>query len=493
MTLSGKEFLLVDVLQSTDTIGCCSITGKMVMPGESYPETKIFFVGDEPISAMISRVGRDTDHADKLIAQIGTVKSVDDNIMSRFSVATDNFYLYHQSFSKAIQPVIEMLTPGLYVCHEAKMIPTDGEGNYFWSAYTQRREVSGTARYSKAINTNHNCTPCFLIPTETPADISEVKIKHAFDNIQSGKGVGGVAFHLSGMFSMLLYGHHATAACLLADKDFRCLLIEPLTDVVFESDIEARRLERVPRISALACPYVKIPLGQLPSHMLEHFLELRQYSRPPHYAMLKNKSNTQMRISSKKIINKDIFDKARMMPNIEMITSAHSINSLSEEQIACLLQGEVELNGEVIIDSNFYNSIVTACNYLQYNNFDRYITFAIDIINERELSSMHKYVCDRLCTIMNERVYNYFHESVSDENRVNVKKDLVPLMDKYVDLYEKDQAEKEAERQKLIRAKNALAGRMTASDDDVADAMSADANIAPSAQTQKLKAVVLKK
>ena len=105
------------------------------------------------------------------------------------------------------------------------------------------------------------------------------------------------------------------------------------------------------------------------------------------------------------------------MPDCEMLESAYAIKSLSDEQLNCLLAGDVECNGEVIISPNFYSSIVIACNFLQFTNPSRFVDFAIAVMDNPELIAAHDYVSHRALTqSSNTKLQRFFQNVVDSED-----------------------------------------------------------------------------
>lgn len=454
MTVGGREFLLADVIRSGGNVGICTVTGRMQGVGDRYPVTEIFYAGDEPIINMV-RPSLNDRSSNKLISQVGGV--ADENIKTRFSAAGDNCFTYSQSLGKSLQPVLEILNTGLYVCHISKMIPSDGAGNFFWNAYAVRHEVTGTAENNHVIGKENNFIPCFLIPTTNVSDYSESKTRAQLEKLKSGKAIGGVAYHLSGMFSALLDGHHSAVACLLNDSDFNCAVIEPVRQVLYENPETAAENGREPKIIALSSPYVKIPLSGVPEGMLENFLMKRYYEKPIDYELLKSKANRTLRVVSKRLISQQVYTKADLLPDCAMIESAHAVTSLSDEQINALLTGEIRYNDEIIISGNYYNSVVTACNYLQYADFDRFLYFALSILKNPDLIATHKYIADRLSNIINEQIYNCFKEIVSEEDNLHI--DIKNTVESYVRRYDNLTDEQERELRKSSKLKNAMVQR----------------------------------
>jgi hypothetical protein len=415
MTVGDREFVLADVIKSIDYIGTCTVINKFAGKGEQFPVTELFYMGDEPIVSMI-RPSMNDSESNRVMSQNGTNSVCDEHALNRIKVSADNHFLYSQSLSKSLHPVLELLSPGLYVCYEANMIPSDGAGSFFWNAYCIRHDVQGSAEHNNAIG-NNNFVPAFLVPTKYITEFDPSQFSQSCDKIKQGKRVGGVAYHLTGLFSALLTGHHNAAACLENDREFGCLVIEQVKNVMYESDEIAAEHFRNPRVTALSSPYVKIPLGEVPADMLENFLINRRHKRNGSYSAIRSKMNRSIKSFARKRISSDLQVKAEALPDCSMVESVSAVRALSEEQLEALLAGETYCNGQIIINENYYNSIVTACSFLQYNDFDRFLLFAFDVMNNPDLSATHKAISDRLINITNNaKIYNFFKEIAASED-----------------------------------------------------------------------------
>jgi hypothetical protein len=455
MTVGSRDFLLVDVSKSHDIIGTTTVS----VAAPDVPVTDILYCGKEAIINM-TRPAKGGDFTDKLVNQISTTAVCDENIKAILSSVGDSYFTYKQSITKAIHPFMELLSEGIYVCHDSKMIPSNGAGEFFWNAYTHRREVPGTANYNRVMGKESNFTPCFLIPTTSPAEFTESKVRAQREKIVAGKKIGGLAYHMSGMFSALLDGHHSASACLLHDTVFRCLVVEPLSDVLYETPEQAAQYGREPRIIALSCPYVKIPIGQIPPPMLESFLLRRNGVKPRHFTELRKKAFRTLRMSARKAIPREILLKAELLPDASAIESAHAITELTDEQLDALLAGEIKYDDKIIISQNYYNSIITACNYLQYEDFDRFIKFACAIVENQDLTATHKYVIERLCGINNAKIYDFFSSLMEKDDPFY--KDHIPHFEMYIKGWQKHLSDnlkdKNNKAQKLNHAMSILGG-----------------------------------
>ncbi|MDR2532206.1 MAG: hypothetical protein LBC82_05115 [Oscillospiraceae bacterium] len=461
MNVGNREFLLADVSRTPGVIGTTKITHATAHPLERPPVTELLYVSDEAIINM-TRPAKGDEFTNKLIHQISTISICDDNIKTILSTVSDNYFTYSQSMAKSLQPFFELLSEGIYVCHESKMIPSNGAGNFFWSAYTIRHEFSGSATHSRAMGKESNYIPCFLIPTKNPSEFTDSKVKAQREKLMMSKKVGGLAYHVSGMFSALLDGHHSAAACLLNDTDFKCLVIEPLRDFLYESPEQALEYDREPRIIALSCPYVKIPIEQIPPAILESLLLRRNGVRPKHYAELRKKAGKSLRTVNRKSIPREILLKAELLPDNAAVESAHAVTELTDEQLGALLAGEIKYEDKIIISQNYYNSVITACNYLQYEDFDRFFKFAFAIIDNTDLIATHKYIIERLCGINNKKIHDFFVALIERDDPIY--QNYVPQLDVYIKNYDKYISDalidKENKAKQLNRAKSLLGGEM---------------------------------
>jgi len=464
MSVGDREFILADVSRSAGLIGTTKITAQVneqTLNWGGYPVTELFYADNEAL-INLTRPARGDEYSEKMVHQISTISVCDENIKAALSSVSDSYFTYSQSMTKSLHPVFELLSEGIYVCHESKMIPSDGSGTFFWTAYAIRRELAGSANYNRTMGKESNYTPCFLLPTTGFNEFSEAKVRTQREKMKQGKRIGGLAYHVSGMFSALLDGHHSSAACLLTDTDFRCIVIEPLRDLLYESAEQAAEYGREPRITALSCPYVKIPLSLIPPPMLESFLLRRSGTLPKSFSDIIRKAGKSLRTTGKKAIPREILVKAELLPDSSMVESAHAVTGLSDEQLEALLSGETKYEDEVIISGNYYNSIVTACNYLQYEDFERFLKFTEDIVLNPNLTATHKYVIERLCAINDISINSLFSDIL--EKGDPMYREYIPQLESYVKNYAKYESDnitdKNQRAQRLNKAIGLLDGEM---------------------------------
>ncbi len=416
------EYLLVCVVNGQGLIGICDTTNAPRIKRET------FYVGTESLLNVFSPVRDNTS-----LRQIWQCSSIDKcpaSLRKTLNDAADDFFYESVSLSKAIYPVLEMLTDGLYVVHTDKTYPTDGAGNFFWSAYLMRHELNGSAPFNPLFGQDKDFSPPFLVPTRSCSAYNEKSVHNASSRLKKGRRIGGIAYHLCGMFSALICGHINAAACLMRDEDFPCVIIEPLNGVTYFQDEETG----TERVSGLACPFVKIPLEKISRNILECFLLNRRSSVPEFYAAVREHAE---KVLQPKNAVKDaspvIAMQAEKLPDAEMLSSAFAVPELTDEQIQLLLSGETRQNDKVIISPNYYESIVYACNFLQYTSPERFIDFTISILNTPSLSATYHYVAERLRYTMDARVNETFINIRDSEDPVYVP--IKEIAERYIRRY----------------------------------------------------------
>lgn len=406
MQRDGEEFILACVSNSDGVIGLCDTSRNAKT---ALWET--FYVDGQALVNIVQQ-SVNNNYSNKLIWQASSREKCNEQLRTILTTAADNYFLYEQSLQRSISPVLELLSDGLYVIHTSRMIPTDGAGNFFWNAYLVKHEFTGSATMSASIPPEKNFKPCFLIPTVNMAAYNETRLRLQAEKIRNDKKVGGIAYHVTGMFCALLEGHHAATASVMEGSDFNCIVIEPVRNLLFENEEKAKAEGRSPKAIALSTPFVKIPVGTVPKNMLEMFLMKRKSARPEIYHQIRISSDRMIRYRNQRLIPKVVYDNVEKLPDCEMVESASVIDKITDEQLDALLQGETTLNGNVIINQNYYSSIVTACNFLQFTDRKRFIEFAVNILYNTELTAVHMYIANRVSSIMNPRLNDVFNEIV---------------------------------------------------------------------------------
>lgn len=425
--VSGKSVLLVSVKNGESAIGTCG-AGHADHSGNLSNDTRLFYIGSDPIIDLICP-SYGNKYSDKLMSFCpgfqGSDGKIRDSITACFARLNNG-----DSLAAGLRDIFCLLQDGVYTVYVSDYYPTDGNGVFFWGGYNISHEVRGTAEYNRTIGEEKTFKPCFLVPTQ-PLDAYSGKVSMFTEDKVQSRRVGGIVYHLSGFHSALLKGHHGAVCCAKKDIPFRCAVIEKITDPYTEPVVIAKKpaeeTESAEQEQATAeviavregitgyrSPSVKIPLEAFPKEMLRLIISGRAEYKPDHFNTLSAKLGTVRRKSiSNNVLPLIVLEKAEQMPDCSMVESAYAIKSLSDEQLNCLLAGDVECNGEVIVSPNYYSSVVTACNFLQFTDVSRFVDFAIAIMENPELGAAHDYVSRRLSALeTNKKVYNFFKSVV---------------------------------------------------------------------------------
>ncbi len=446
--LGSGNVLLVSVKNGKAVIGTCS-AGHNLTRGDSSAVNRVFYIGTEPVVNMSCPNNGDkrTDRIVSLCTGYGgmavDIAEVLENSLGKINRG--------DSLEMGLREVFMMLADGVYTVYSSEYYPTDGSGIFFWGAYNIPHEVHGTAVHNRTIGKNRPYRPCFLIPGNTLDNFTPKKRETAAEAVKSRK-YQGIVYHLSGLHSVLLRGHHAASVCAEKDIPFRCAVIEridepytlPFVPPAAPQPAEGEAADAAPApvpeeregITGFRSASVQIPLELMPKDMLRNLLENRMDYKPIQYPNIVRKmSIVRRKTLSNNILPKELHDKCELMPDCEMIESAFAVSHLSEGQLEALLTGDTEFNGEVIISPNFYTSIVTACNYLQFHDERRFVEFGISIMENPELYATHEYIAKRVARLPNnKRVYQFFRSVLASDDAVFEK--IIPSADRYVKDYD---------------------------------------------------------
>lgn len=438
----GVSILLVSVKNSESIIGTCS----MGYTGTLNSISKMFYIGTDPV-LNIACPSRGNTAANKMISFCPGYKGLDQKIAgvinNGFSKLNSN-----EPPGAALRDVIGMLQDGVYAVYTADYYPTDGNGTFFWGGYNISHEIRGTAEHGRVVG-NRVFKPCFLIPSQ-PMEYYTAKTRATTADAVKHRKYQGIVYHLSGFHSVLLKGHHGAVCCMENDIPFKCAVIEkvsePYTDPIIPQlpksaepeavpdpenpEAAAAVAETVPQepnekvippvmmpegITGFRSAALKLPLDVFPKEMLRMIVEGRSEYKPRQFDTLNAKLNAARRKAvSNNVLPYVVLEKSDLVPDIDMLESAYAVDDLTDEQLNCLLAGDVEYNGKVIISPNFYSSIITACNYLQFSDMKRFVDFSIAILNNPELAATHEYVARRtLSHITNKKLNNFYKDVVA--------------------------------------------------------------------------------
>lgn len=467
--LVGQSVLLVSVKDGGDLIGTCS-AGSLEPSGSISSRTRLFYIGSDPVINLVCP-GRGNKQSDKLVSFSpgfqGYDKKINEALTNSFNRLNDG-----ESLTGGMKDIFGLLADGVYAVYVSDYYPTDGNGIFFWGGYNISHEVRGTAEHIKNIG-GRTFKPCFLLPTQ-PMDYYTPRARIGADEQVKLRRIQGIVYHVTGLFSALLKGHHGAVSCVDSDIPFRCAVIEkiaePYTDKTYappavnapppepaqpaEGEVDPEAPDAAEQLDAAAetssvqpgmpeppsiggitgfrSPSVKIPLADFPKDMLRQIIEGRSEYKPKHFGVMAAKLHTVRRKSvNNNVLPFSVLERAEQMPDCEMVESAYAITELTDEQLNCLLAGDVECDGKVMISPNFYSSVVTACGFLQFKDVKRFVDFSIAIMENPELSAVHEYVARRVSALSDNRKVMSFFQSAVDSKDPKYDK-IIPMAQTFI-------------------------------------------------------------
>ena len=162
---------------------------------------------------------------------------------------------------------------------------------------------------------------------------------------------------------------------------------------------------------------VRLPFEFLSREMSENALITRKGEHSDLIHSIRKLLSQGNRGASRTSFTNDIIENASALPDTDMIISAKSVEALSSQQLDALLLGETEFEGKTIISTNYYQSIVTAGNYLQYTDLERFIEFTLTIMNNPDLTAVHDYLANRLFKIHDKRIYEFYKNIIEEQDK----------------------------------------------------------------------------
>lgn len=462
--ITGRNVTLVSVRGGSAVIGSCS-AGYGAKRGDTSALTRLIYIGNNPVAEMLCP-NHGSKNSDKMISLCAGYSGMDEEIHSTLTECLNRLNR-GDSLEAGLHDTLALLPDGVYTLYLSDYYPTDGAGTFFWGAYNLMHEIHGTAEHNRSIGNSKTYRPCFLIPG-APLDTYDSKITQMTDVAVKARSVQGIVYHVSGLHSMLLKGHHGAVSCVAAKLPYRCAVIEklnePYTDIYTAPIAPAAPAEETPEENAdtkpaeeTAAPVVaevqehegitgfrsasvKVPLELIPREMVKVLLENRFEYKPSHYrTLIKKMPHVRKKSYSNKIIPQPVLEMCEDMPDSEIMESVFTVDKLTQEQLDALLSGDTECNGEIIISPNFYASIVTACNYLQFTNTKKFIDFSLAILENHELNATHEYIANRISRVISKDVYAFFR-SVAENADPGYEK-IIPIANKYIAYYEKQKNE----------------------------------------------------
>ena len=162
ININESEVLVFSVKNGLSKIGICRINSEY----DKY----CLYSHDEPVMAISG--GMNDDDADKVISASGGSIIADSIDRAYEKLAAGGSPEY------ALEPLMRLLSDGLYAVSYVETYPTAGENMFFWSGYGVSKQLRNSSRNIRLIGDKAYSAP-FLIPTEKPSSYDPSLIKKA--------------------------------------------------------------------------------------------------------------------------------------------------------------------------------------------------------------------------------------------------------------------------------------------------------------------------
>lgn len=394
INIDENEVLIFSVKNGLSKIGICRIS--------SDSDKYCMFAHDEPV--MLISGGMNDDNADKVISEYGSVAN--GSVMTEAIETAYDKLAQGEMPDYALVPIMRLLQDGLYAVSFVETYPTAGESMFFWSGYGVSKQLRHSSRNISVIGDKPYSAP-FLIPTKRPASYESSQIKLAAKTARRGGNLFGISLHFSGLYSVLLKGHHAACAAAIEKEPFYTVQLQPLREIWKTEDENGDMIA-----AGFSSASFRIPFELLTKEQLKTGLAARKYFTPDTYDSIKQKLSAVPKSGQRRLPKQlDIF--SERYPDADMSACAQGVSELTKPMLDALLAGQTELDGKVIISQNYYNSITAACSYLRYHSVDDFIDFALNVMRNPELSATYSYVSSCLAKVRDERIRQFFGEVIS--------------------------------------------------------------------------------
>lgn len=155
-----------------------------------------------------------------------------------------------------IKPLLGLLNDGYYVLADAKLYPSDGQGNFFYSVPNELtyNEATCSQYYDSDFYCSADGFPAFIYPTQSGEMIQEQRVEEYIRIMKtSNNPPRGLAYCEAGFVCALLDGHHKACAASVLGKTLNCLTIIPPDSFCFADAPRRGILQIKTRLRSIAC------------------------------------------------------------------------------------------------------------------------------------------------------------------------------------------------------------------------------------------------
>lgn len=168
---------------------------------------------------------------------------------------------------KAIEPLLSLLTSGLYLIADGECYPTDGNGNFFWNTPNELTENLATAGHFLEDCEWIGGHPVYIYPTQNSDCYNRDRVNYYMDILKDEQqDPRAIVYNYSEFVNIVLDGHHKACASALLKKTVKSIVIMPFSGYGFHN-VNKQMVPDSVYFGSIRIPYEQIPkkyLSEIP-------------------------------------------------------------------------------------------------------------------------------------------------------------------------------------------------------------------------------------
>lgn len=293
-----------------------------------------------------------------------------------------------------IKPILSLLEDGYYVLKEIELVPTDGEGNFFW-------KLDGVSQnYNASADLYYDCkcfagVPKFMVPSQGMECYNKERVDYYRERIKNGEKLFGIAIELRGFIALLIDGHHKATAAYLEGKTLSCItVINPYVYRYSNGEEGIRYLHE-------EIPFSKLNSGK----EIKEFFNNRNSSKNNF-----DHNYQEVILENKQSVSIDLISPKKEFIDYKTFALSTEAEDTSDNKILELLNyiGEEPIEE---LEYIFYN--------LEVNNKPKARELSIKIINKEEFQSLWGICINFLTQYNDEEVQDLFVNLLVENDEYN--------------------------------------------------------------------------
>lgn len=347
---------------------------------------------------------------EKLVSAGFGLNTANDKTVYELSNALNEPFESIQNSYECLKPLLGLLSTGYYMLSDKEVLPTDGNGKFFWSIGNTPEANRATAPVYDSRNSDwSHVTTKYLLPTQSPKLFNPDRVAHYLkqDNTRA------IAYALpNGYLCALIDGHHKACAAALQKKTLKTLVIESPTGLSY------------PHKSNGDKGFIYFTQGKVYEDEMKESFEKARQSFASDVRLSNDETVKYFSMISNDIDSfswpNDLLDSSKPYYDVFTHTCIEWAGDLSDERINRILRKE-EYPDEVAL-SHIMNALYGI-------NSPRFIEFAVFVGRNEDYISIWHEVFSLLSKAKTEEVENFFVEFLISDDKL--RPNLTKIADDY--------------------------------------------------------------